>query len=453
MSDALVNGLAGACGGILAQLVTYPLQAVNTRQQTQRRLLAREQRDGEHGAGECAASGAEGAASGKGAARAGQRRAPRPKSTQQEMWEIFQREGVAGLYRGLEPSLVGTACSQGVYYFVYQLFRSHVEQLAAVRKAQGVGNGQVTMITSLLVAALAGSVNVLLTNPIWVIVTRMQTQTQGLPPPIYIARRTPSSSPPNSTPPTYAAAAAGTTGTAGEGKQAEAQRSEGVGGAGGKLDGGSTAAGEGRGAGGVVAGVGSGTCAGSGEGPLQAPGDGRQQLIGRPHGVLETIWELFEEAGILGFWKGVFPTLLMVANPAIQFMIYETLLARITAARPAARGGAKSATSTEIFLVGALAKIGATLATYPMLVVKSRLQARHTAGQRYSGMLDAIFKIVRQEGMLGFYHGMGTKMAQSVFAASLLFLTKEEIVKAVRLLLDRRARLLLHPAHRRTTAL
>ncbi|CAI5483544.1 unnamed protein product [Closterium sp. Yama58-4] len=142
----------------------------------------------------------------------------------------------------------------------------------------------------------------------------------------------------------------------------------------------------------------------------------------------------------------------MVTNPAIQFMIYETLLARITAARPAARGGAKSATSTEIFLVGALAKIGATLATYPMLVVKSRLQARHAAGQRYSGMWDAIFKIVRQEGVRGFYHGMGTKMAQSVFAASLLFLTKEEIVKAVRLVLDRRSRLLLQPAQRRARA-
>lgn len=28
-SDALVNGVAGACGGILAQFLTYPLQAVS----------------------------------------------------------------------------------------------------------------------------------------------------------------------------------------------------------------------------------------------------------------------------------------------------------------------------------------------------------------------------------------------------------------------------------------
>lgn len=28
MSDALINGLAGAGGGIIAQLITYPLQTV-----------------------------------------------------------------------------------------------------------------------------------------------------------------------------------------------------------------------------------------------------------------------------------------------------------------------------------------------------------------------------------------------------------------------------------------
>ncbi|XP_068638289.1 peroxisomal nicotinamide adenine dinucleotide carrier-like [Aristolochia californica] len=38
MSDALINGLAGAGGGIIAQLITYPQQTVNTRQQTERDL-------------------------------------------------------------------------------------------------------------------------------------------------------------------------------------------------------------------------------------------------------------------------------------------------------------------------------------------------------------------------------------------------------------------------------
>ena len=145
--------------------------------------------------------------------------------------------------------------------------------------------------------------------------------------------------------------------------------------------------------------------------------------------------DLYEEAGILGFWKGVFPTLVMVSNPALQFMIYETLLAKITAKRPP---GKKAVSAGETFCMGAVAKLGATVATYPLLVVKSRLQARQLASMRYTGTLDAILKMIRHEGVAGFYRGMGTKIVQSVFAAAVLFMTKEELVKLARALVDRK---------------
>ncbi|KAI9071031.1 hypothetical protein K1719_047008 [Acacia pycnantha] len=50
-------------------------------------------------------------------------------------------------------------------------------------------------------------------------------------------------------------------------------------------------------------------------------------------------------------------------------------------------------TALEIFLLGALAKLGATVVTYPLLVVKARLQARQvkTKDKRhhYKGTWDA----------------------------------------------------------------
>lgn len=101
---------------------------------------------------------------------------------------------------------------QGVYYYFYQIFRSRAEAAALAQKKLGIGDGSVGMFSSLVVAALAGyfavkflwisfvntclkivdclqswltikvcfvpwlcrCVNVLLTNPIWVVVTRMQ---------------------------------------------------------------------------------------------------------------------------------------------------------------------------------------------------------------------------------------------------------------------------------------
>ena len=49
-----------------------------------------------------------------------------------------------------------------------------------------------------------------------------------------------------------------------------------------------------------------------------------------------------------------------------------------------------------------------------------------------AGTLDAIVKMIRYEGLPGFYKGMSTKIVQSVFAAAVLFMTKEELVKAAR---------------------
>lgn len=51
-----------------------------------------------------------------------------------------------------------------------------------------------------------------------------------------------------------------------------------------------------------------------------------------------------------------------------------------------------------------------------------------------TGTFDAILKMIRYEGLSGFYRGMSTKIVQSVFAASVLFVVKEELVKAYLLL-------------------
>ena len=53
-----------------------------------------------------------------------------------------------------------------------------------------------------------------------------------------------------------------------------------------------------------------------------------------------------------------------------------------------------------------------------------------------TGTVDAILKMIRYEGPHGFYKGMSTKIVQSVFAAAVLFMIKEELVKGAKLLLS-----------------
>lgn len=328
MSDAVINGLAGAGGGIIAQLITYPLQTVNTRQQTERDLEKEKRKLG----------------------------------TIEQLYQVVKQEGWARLYAGLEPSLVGTAASQGVYYYFYQIFRNRAEVAALEHKKRGKGDGSVGMLSSLFVAALSGCVNVLLTNPIWVVVTRMQTHTKKAP------SHTPSTD----------------TGDA------------------------------------VLA-------------TFEPP----------PYGTNNAIQEVYGEAGVFGFWKGVLPTLIMVSNPSIQFMLYETMLKKLKQRRILNKKSNSDVTAMEIFLLGALAKLGATVVTYPLLVVKSRLQAKQVIGGdkrlHYKGTTDAIMKMIHYEGLNGFYKGMSTKIVQSVLAAAVLFMVKEELVRGTRWLLTKNA--------------
>ncbi|XP_010932198.1 peroxisomal nicotinamide adenine dinucleotide carrier isoform X3 [Elaeis guineensis] len=304
MSNALANGLAGAGGGIIAQIITYPLQTVNTRQQTERTAKKK-------------SLAADGAATAP---------APPGGGTLFQILQVIRTEGWGGLYSGLKPSLVGTAASQGIYYYFYQVFKNKAEARAVARKKKGLGDGTVGMFSWLVVAAVAGSVNVLLTNPIWVLVTRMQTHTQA------------------------------------ERKIMEAKR----------------------------------------EAMLMEASDADA-----------TDMEAFKEK-----------------------------LSELDSTKPHPFG-----TFHAVFLLGALAKLGATVSTYPLLVVKSRLQAKQEIGRnvmlRYTGTLDAIIKMIRYEGLYGFYKGMGTKIVQSVFAASVLFMVKEELVKAILFLTDESRKILL----------
>ena len=46
--------------------------------------------------------------------------------------------------------------AQGVYYYLYQIFRNKAEAAALQQKKMGVGDGSVGMLSSLVVAVLSG---------------------------------------------------------------------------------------------------------------------------------------------------------------------------------------------------------------------------------------------------------------------------------------------------------
>jgi len=83
---------------------------------------------------------------------------------------IIAREGVSGLYAGLDSALFGITVTNFVYYYWYEWSRSFFLRAARVANRPG---GKLTTLESMAAGALAGIATVLMTNPIWVVNTRM----------------------------------------------------------------------------------------------------------------------------------------------------------------------------------------------------------------------------------------------------------------------------------------
>lgn len=147
--------------------------------------------------------------------------------------------------------------------------------------------------------------------------------------------------------------------------------------------------------------------------------------------------------GIKGLWSGTIPSLILVSNPSLQFMMYELLK----------RNYIKFSRRTEIsslgyFFIGAAAKAFATVLTYPLQLVqtKQRHRSKHvngpstskqTTGNQEIGMIQMVLNIIRHQGFKGLFRGMEAKILQTVLTAALMFMAYEKINNTVGLLLKR----------------
>lgn len=143
---------------------------------------------------------------------------------------------------------------------------------------------------------------------------------------------------------------------------------------------------------------------------------------------LGAMQEVVEEQGVSGLFNGVGASLALVANPTVQYFVFERLKLMLEQAAEA-RGEKAQLGPWTIFALGALGKTAATLATYPMLTVKIRMQAARKDKDDTSAQpltIPGVVKSVYAEGgALGFYKGMETKIVQSVLNAALLFMSKD----------------------------
>lgn len=137
-NDNVAHALAGAGGGLLSMVLTYPLITLSTRAQVESKKAESKFIDA--------------------------------------VQRIVAREGISGLYSGINSALFGISVTNFVYYYWYEWTRGSFEKAAI--KAGRAGQ-KLTTIESMIAGAIAGSATVIITNPIWVVNTRVTTRRQS----------------------------------------------------------------------------------------------------------------------------------------------------------------------------------------------------------------------------------------------------------------------------------
>lgn len=159
--------------------------------------------------------------------------------------------------------------------------------------------------------------------------------------------------------------------------------------------------------------------------------------------------QILRTEGIPGFYRGLVPALFGVSHGAFQFMAYEKLKSyrlRLSSFTPAGSnnsGGVGSGefTNVELLLISGLSKTFAGCITYPYQVLRTRLQLQaynadastKTAMARstYRGVWDATRQIWAQEGISGFYKGLGPSLVRVLPSTWVVFLVYENTKAAM----------------------
>ncbi|NWR25925.1 S2542 protein, partial [Emberiza fucata] len=143
-----------------------------------------------------------------------------------------------------------------------------------------------------------------------------------------------------------------------------------------------------------------------------------------PHGRYSSIVHVFirisREEGLKTLYRGFTPTILgVIPYAGLSFFTYETLKKV-----HAEHSGKAQPSPPERLLFGACAGLIGQSASYPLDVVRRRMQTAGVLGHTYSSILLTMQEIVREEGLVrGLYKGLSMNWVKGPIAVGISFTT------------------------------
>lgn len=145
----------------------------------------------------------------------------------------------------------------------------------------------------------------------------------------------------------------------------------------------------------------------------------KTRLVDADQGLLRGVYGFVKAEGISGIYRGLFATVCKSAsNQALRFVIFGEYKRLVWGSRPAhemppyvALGGG--------MVAGALGSV----ITMPFDVLKTKMQGLNA--NRYTSTLHCLKTIVREEGVLVLYSGLGARLGRAVPGQGIIFASYE----------------------------
>ncbi|XP_038000956.1 solute carrier family 25 member 33-like isoform X1 [Motacilla alba alba] len=304
--STLLHLLAGGCGGTAAAILTCPLEVVKTRLQSSQLALRplclpEVQLPGM-------------------SVRLMNPTPPSP-GVLKLLRAILEKEGKRSLFRGLGPNLAGVAPSRAIYFAAYSATKERLNTVLVPESKE----------VHILAAACAGISSATLTNPIWLVKTRMQLEARV-----------------------------------------------------------------------------------KGETASNA---------------LQCAMHVYRTEGLRGFYRGITASYAGVSETIIHFVIYEALKKELRNSQhshsPSLTLSPNSNDFFGLMSAAAVSKTCATCIAYPHEVIRTRLREE---GSRYRSFTQTVQLVVREEGALALYRGLLAHLIRQIPNAAIMMATYELII-------------------------
>ncbi|XP_042010992.1 peroxisomal adenine nucleotide carrier 1-like isoform X2 [Salvia splendens] len=153
------------------------------------------------------------------------------------------------------------------------------------------------------------------------------------------------------------------------------------------------------------------------------------------------LWQSLSEGSFSDAFDGLGISLLLTANPSIQYTVFDQLKNRLLKSNMKKQtdevSSPEAISAFSAFVYGAVSKCIATCLTYPAIRCKVVIQSAKSdesedgkpQARRRKSISGTLCSIWEREGMLGFFKGLQAQMLKTVLTSALLLMIKEKVTK------------------------